>query len=96
VQSPKIRSLHSSWLLFAGSLLAVVTGFLVLLGWEFHLEVLTAILPGYVTMKPVTAVAFILCGFALWLFSYRPMGLYAYTRSLFWGRIVATLVLLHH
>jgi len=52
----------------AGSAIAVVgIGCLVLLGWEFRIELLKSIFPGYVTMKANTALCFILSGTSLWL-----------------------------
>ncbi|HXQ36230.1 MAG TPA: PAS domain S-box protein, partial [Anaerolineales bacterium] len=48
----------------SGVVLAV--GLLVLVGWLFDIPVLTSILPGRATMKPNTALGFILCGISLW------------------------------
>lgn len=42
-------------------------GIAVLIGWRFDLEPLKRILPGLVSMNPLTAVAFVLAGISLWL-----------------------------
>jgi len=36
-------------------------------GWMFNIPQLTAVIAGYATMKPVTALCFMLCGASLWL-----------------------------
>lgn len=67
------RTTHSAQLgPLAGRLagmLAVVVGGMALVGWTFHIAVLKSIRPDWVSMKPNTAVAFILTGFALLLTS---------------------------
>ncbi len=52
--------------------LSVVVGGLVLLGWSFDIAVLKSLRPGWVSMKPNTAVAFILAGLALLSFALPP------------------------
>lgn len=47
------------------SLLAVVVGGMVLVGWTFDVAVLKSVLPGALAVKPNTALAFILAGLAL-------------------------------
>jgi signal transduction histidine kinase len=47
---------------------ACVTGLLVLVGWQFDLEVLKRVIPDLVAMNPVTAICFIILGFNLILF----------------------------
>ena len=49
------------------SLLAVAMGALVMLGWGLKIETLTSVFPGLATMKPNTALCFILLGTAIWL-----------------------------
>ncbi len=50
--------------LAVGALAALVGG-MVLLGWALNIATLKSVLPGWVSMKPNTAVAFILTGIAL-------------------------------
>ena len=52
----------------------------VLLGWAFNLEPLKRILPGLVAMNPMTAVAFLLAGISLALYSGQKSGRKASTR----------------
>lgn len=45
---------------------AILIACLVFIGWTFNLEALKRIVPGLVSMNPLTAACFILCGGALW------------------------------
>lgn len=45
----------------------VLMGLLVLLGWQFDVELLKRVHPNFVAMNPVTALCFLLAGVALWL-----------------------------
>lgn len=49
--------------------LAVLVGAVVLTGWALDIAALKSVLPGWVSMKPSTAVAFILAGLGLLLAS---------------------------
>jgi len=51
----------------AGSLAVVVVGLLVLLGWLFDVPLLKRIHPSLASMKPNTALCFMLLGSAIWL-----------------------------
>jgi signal transduction histidine kinase len=48
-------------------IILIITGIIVLLGWQFDIPLFKSIFPGYVTMKPVTALCFILSGIFLTL-----------------------------
>ncbi len=54
------------WLRKAAGIFAASVGLAVLAGWMFDIQTLKSVLPGLITMKPITATAFVLCGFALW------------------------------
>jgi PAS domain S-box-containing protein len=51
---------------------AVFVGAAVLVGWALDIAILTSVAPGYVTMKPNTAICFILSGVSLWLLRSPP------------------------
>jgi hypothetical protein len=57
----------------AAGWIAVGCGAAVLLGWQAELDRLKRIVPGLVSMNPLTAVAFMLAGTSLWLLR-RPPG----------------------
>ena len=52
--------------------LAVLVGGLVLAGWTLDLAALKSLLPGWVSVKPNAALAFILTGVALLLSTINP------------------------
>ncbi len=49
----------------AAGVVSILVGFLVLFGWILDLSLLKSVLPGRSTMKPLTALGFVLCGVAL-------------------------------
>ncbi len=56
----------------AASAAAMAVGLLVLIGWMLDVAALTSISPAWVTMKPNTALAFVLAGVALWIVHATP------------------------
>jgi signal transduction histidine kinase/ActR/RegA family two-component response regulator len=52
-----------------GSVLLMLLGTLILLGWFWNMELLTAVLPGRMATKPNTALGFVFLGVALFLLS---------------------------
>jgi PAS domain S-box-containing protein len=63
----------------SASALAVLVGGIVLLGWGLEIEALKSVSPGLATLKPITALCFIMSGSSLY-FSSR----YGYSRRLQW------------
>ena len=49
----------------AASWAVMLMGMLILLGWQFDLELLKRVHPGLVAMNPVTAVCFLMAGLSL-------------------------------
>src|SRR5258708_11705969 len=56
------------WSRLAGATVIVI-GCLVLVGWTFDIPFLKSVLPGLATMKVNTALAFVLTGVGLWIWS---------------------------
>src|SRR5712691_3626549 len=62
-------SLYFPWI---ASAIAIIVASLVLVGWLLDIALLKSVLPGAATMKPNTAVCFVLSGLALWLLCPAP------------------------
>ncbi|WP_407542045.1 GAF domain-containing protein (plasmid) [Deinococcus radiomollis] len=65
----------------------MLMGVLVLVGWQFDLELLKRVHPSFVAMNPVTAFCFVLAGLSVWL-SRMPDSQPHRT----WARVLAVLV----
>src|SRR5258705_95336 len=52
--------------------IAIVVGAVALVGWWRGIRALTSTVPGFATMKPLTAIAFVFSGIALLLMLIRP------------------------
>lgn len=63
-----LRHSRLSFCSFVISVISLLVGGLVVLGWLFDIGYLKSIVPDFVTMKVNTAVGFILAGIALWAF----------------------------
>lgn len=72
----------------------IFLGVLVLIGWAFDIAAFKSLVPGYVTMKPNTAIGFVLSGVALWLLQNEQRALSGHvTKGILVSRICAVLVL---
>jgi PAS domain S-box-containing protein len=59
---------RAHWFSKAAGIFSALVGFAVLAGWLFNIQTLKSIYPGLASMKSMTALDFVLCGFALWAF----------------------------
>jgi len=64
----------------AAAITTIAVGLLVLIGWTLNVPVLKELVPGLETMKPLTALGFMLAGLALWLL--RAEGVKTYQTRL--------------
>jgi PAS domain S-box-containing protein len=78
----------------AASVITVLVGCLVLVGWALDVEMLKSVGPGLVAMNPGTAVAFILAGFSLWILLNEPADPLARRTGMACASIVALVGLL--
>ncbi len=56
------------------SVVLILIGFLVLVGWTFDITILKSLSPNLVTMKANTAICFVLSGVSLWLLQAKRMN----------------------
>lgn len=77
-----------AWLKAAqvASAIVILVGCVALVGWIYNIAVLKSILPGFVAMRPNTALGFILAGGSLWL----QLSTKKRSRSIhvFWRRLI--------
>jgi signal transduction histidine kinase len=73
-----------------GSVVLLLLGALVLLGWLWKIESLTAFLSGSITMKPNTAIGFLFLGLGLFLLTWRSKA----RSTQLWCAASATVVIL--
>jgi len=57
---------RSEWIPDSAAVAVCLLGSAVLVGWQFDIEPLRRVLPGYVSMNPLTAACFIAAGVSLW------------------------------
>src|SRR5688572_9069452 len=69
MENSQSRSLINRFIIFSklASLIVILIGVLVIIGWVFNIQPLKSIFPGFQTMKVNTALAFILTGLILWI-----------------------------
>ncbi|GAC1428848.1 MAG: hypothetical protein NVSMB7_05620 [Chitinophagaceae bacterium] len=72
VESP-IRSVHRKYAV-TNTAVVILTGLLTLLGWQFDITIFTQLIPGLVSMNPMTALAFIFSGAAFLLLQKKEVG----------------------
>lgn len=82
---PNSRNIARSVPLWAG-LFCITLGCLVLLGWAMGIEALKSVLPGHATMRPNTAIAFLLSGVSVLAFSVRQRWPYTARWALWMNR----------
>jgi len=70
----KIMTAQGNRYVFLTAILAILAGTMVLFGWALDIAVLKSISPNWVSMKPNTAICFILTGFALLLIVRPPVA----------------------
>ena len=63
LRAPRSRSGCTQW----AAIVSVFVGLTVLWGWAFQVQALKDVAPGLATMKPNTALAFVLTGIGVWL-----------------------------
>jgi PAS domain S-box-containing protein len=83
----------------SAAILAGIIGLAVLVGWFLDVEALKSVVPGLSTMKPNTAVSFILCSISLLLFNRSPFipgGKYLYRIAAIPVILLALLTLSQH
>ena len=61
------RGVEASRLTLACAIATIAIGVTVLVGWAFHIDLLTRLLIGNVHMLPITAMTFVVAGASLWM-----------------------------
>lgn len=92
-QTPILHGGPAEALARAAGIVASLVGVLVLAGWTWDIDRLKRVLPGLVSMNPMTAVAFILAGLSLWL-QCRPPASTTHGSRIPWRRFAQFCALL--
>ncbi len=89
---PKAPGFSAQFVLFSrvAALVVALGGASVLVGWWLNIAALKSVLPNMVSMKPNTALCFMLLGFVLWLLNGRDIS----TPRLWWLRGLASLAVI--
>jgi PAS domain S-box-containing protein len=77
----------------AASVVVIVTALLVLVGWMLDIPILRSFFPGQTSMRPNSALTYILAGLALWILQEEREGTASGQRLRKWGKALALVVI---
>lgn len=93
-------SLKERFIIFSNyaSLLVMLLGVLIIIGWIFNIEIFKSVLSGFPATKINTAIVFILCGAVLWNTNSKYQQLYFYLRyiAIFFILVIGTLTFIEY